>query len=118
MLNIGRLNQRVTIQYPVPVRDSHGGRSVTWTTRATVWACLELAAASREAIQGGQVQALTDYTVTIWYRPDVSVKDRVQVVQRRLTGVAVQTRTLEIQSVQTLTGQPQQLALLCREVQA
>ena len=37
-MRVGRLNKRVTLQYPTRVRDAMGGYVDSWVDAATVWA--------------------------------------------------------------------------------
>lgn len=37
-MQVGRLNKRITLQYPTRVRDAMGGYVDTWEDAATVWA--------------------------------------------------------------------------------
>lgn len=107
MTEIGRLNQRVRIEQPVLAADGQGGHTTTWSLLAVVWALVE-PLTGKEALLASQVTAVLSTAVTIWYRSDLSVKDRI------LLG----TRTLEIASYQDPDGRKDELRLLCSEVQA
>ena len=107
MKRIGRMNQRVRIEQAVSVTDGHGGQSTSWTARAVVWALVE-PLTSREALAAQQVTAVLSTAVTIWFRDDISVKDRI----------CLRDRTLHIESYQDPTGRRDELRLLCSEVQS
>lgn len=104
---IGRLNKRAALQSATATTDGQGGRAKVWATFATVWALVE-PLSGREALNAAQVTATYSTGVTIWYRADVSVKQRL----------VVEGRTLQIDSVQDPTGLKDELRLLCTEVQA
>lgn len=104
---IGRLTQRVRIECPVAVSDGQGGQAVTWALRAVVAALVE-PLTGREALMAQQWSAELSTAVTIWFRSDISVKDRVR----------VGPRTLEIQNYLDPDGRRAELRLLCSEVQA
>ena len=107
MIAPGRLNQRVTIQQPVLTADGHGGNAVTWALRGVCSALVE-PLSGREALQASQLTAVVSTGLTIWFRSDVSVKDRI----------LVGSRTLEIESVFDPTGLREELRVLCSEVAA
>lgn len=106
MKRLGRLNQRVRIEQAVTTTDGHGGQATTWAVRAVVWALVE-PLTSREGIAAQQVTAVLSTAVTIWFRDDISVKDRI----------CLRDRTLQVESYQDPTGRRDELRLLCSEVQ-
>lgn len=103
---IGRLNQRVRIEQSVQVPDGQGGHLQSWSLRAVVWALVEPLTA-RELLLAQQLTAVLNTAVTIWWRADIHVTDRI------LLG----TRTLMISSYQDPTGEHDELRILCAEVQ-
>ncbi len=104
---IGRLNQKIRIERPVHVADGQGGHTTTWSVRAVVWALVE-PLTGREALQAAQVTAVLSTAVTIWFRDDISVTDRI----------LLRDRTIQIESYQDPDGRRDELRLLCSEVQA
>ena len=104
---IGRLNQRATIERAVLTPDGHGGNVTTWALRAVVWALVE-PITGREALMAVQVTAVLNTGVTIWFRNDISVKDRLR----------IGARVLQVESYQDPDGTKDELRLLCSEAQA
>lgn len=89
-MRIGDLTQRVVIESSSATSDSYGGRSLAWSTLATVWAHVKALSGAEALVSGGEkVQARIAYEVTIRYRSDVTT-------QMRLTWGS---RTLWIESV-------------------
>ena len=75
-----QLNRRVLIQQPVTVADEVGGRSVSWSTLATVWAAVTSTKYGRdEDYFGEKLNASHRLDVTIRYRDDVTPKMRLLV---------------------------------------
>lgn len=108
MPTIGEKRKRVRIESPVFVADSQGGRRISsYTLRTTVWAH-ERPLTGKEALQAAQVTAVLSSVWEIWFRDDVSVKDRI----------TYKTRTVNIESIVDPTDQRHELHLLCSEVQA
>ena len=106
-VQIGKLNQFVTLQKPTFVKDAHGGHVTTWSTRADVWAQRVSGQEGAEFIGAGQLTAALPSVWRIWFRTDVSVKDRL----------VVGTDQLQIESVQDPTGLREELILSCVQVQ-
>lgn len=106
-LVIGQLTKRVRIEKKVNTPDGAGGFTVTWAVRDVVWAAVE-PISSREAIQAGAQSGTLLSAITIWYRADVTITDRL----------ILGARTFQIQSYQDPTGNQVALRLLCIEVQA
>lgn len=104
---IGLRNQRVRIEQPTLTSDGQGGNTKAWGVRAVVWALLE-PLTSREALQAAQTTAVLSTALTIVFRSDISVKDRIRVGDR----------TLQIESYQDPDGRQDELRLLCSEVQS
>lgn len=105
--NIGQLNQRVRIEKQVLTPDGHGGNTVTYALRCVVAALVE-PLTSREALQAAQTTAVLSTGVTIWYRNDISSKDRIR----------IGSRVLEVESYQDPDGSRDELRLMCSEVQS
>jgi SPP1 family predicted phage head-tail adaptor len=107
MGTIGQKNQLVTIQKVTLAHDSQGGHTETWSTRARVWA-RERMLTGREAMQAAQVTAVLSSVWEVWFRTDISVKDRI----------VVGNRVLQIESVVDPTSRRAELWLGCSEVQS
>ncbi len=107
MVPIGRRNQLVTIQHATEVSDGQGGTTQTWATLGREWALVEPISGSEGEI-AEQMAAVLTTGVTIPFRTDVSVKDRI----------VLGARTLEIENVQDPTAFREELRLLCAEVLA
>ncbi len=65
-MNIGRLDQRITIQAPAAGQDAFGEPSNSWTVVATVWAGL-LDLTGREFMAAAAVQNVVQTKITIRY---------------------------------------------------
>jgi SPP1 family predicted phage head-tail adaptor len=72
-----------------------------------VWALIE-PLSEREALQAAQKTAVLSTAVTIVYRADISVKNRVR----------IGARVLQVESYQDLDGKKDELRMLCSEAQA
>ena len=63
---IGTLRHRILIEAPSATEDAGGGRAISWTTFATVWA--EIAqTGGRQLVRAGEVEPQTNYRLTIRY---------------------------------------------------
>ena len=80
-MNIGALDRRVTIEYPVAGQDAEFGTpTITWTLLATVWAEVQDVMPSRsEAVKQGLVTARNQTRVRFRYRSDVTSAMRMTV---------------------------------------
>jgi SPP1 family predicted phage head-tail adaptor len=106
-MSIGAKQKHVTIQKATATPDGQGGRTTTWSTRCTVYAH-ERPLSGREAMAAQQVTAVLSSVWEIFYRTDISVKDRI------IFGA----RTLEIEAVIDPTDTRKELWLTCSEKQA
>jgi SPP1 family predicted phage head-tail adaptor len=61
---IGVLRHRITIESPVATQDEGGGRSITWSPLATVWAQIEQTG-GRQLVRAGEVEPQTLYRLTL-----------------------------------------------------
>ena len=75
-LNVGALNQRVTIQQPSTGVDVLGQRVETWSDLATVWAQAQ-PLRGREFFAAGQVHSEASVRFRLRYRSDVTSAMRV-----------------------------------------
>lgn len=107
-MRIGDLRQRVTIQTMTQGSDSSGGTTRTPSTLVSNLPASVLPLAGQEAVAAAQQRSELRTRVTIRYRDDVSVKDRI----------VFGTRTLEIGSIADPDGRRWQLDLICAEVAA
>ncbi len=73
---IGELQHRVTLQSPVETPDEGGGRTLTWTDTATVWARIE-SSAGKQLVRASELETQTNYRLTIRFRSGVSAAMRV-----------------------------------------
>lgn len=100
-MNIGALDQRVTLQARSVVTDAHGQDTITWVDIATVWAQCQ-AVRGREFFAAAQVQQEQTVKVRIRYRADVSP----------LTRLLWQGRAHDITGVVPV-GRKEMLELMC-----
>ncbi|CQR75065.1 Phage head-tail joining protein [Sporomusa ovata DSM 2662] len=76
-MNPGELNCRITLLKETKVPDEQGGFETTYTVRATVWAKL-MTVTTKTIDQFEQLTPEILHRITIRYRSDVAVTDRVQ----------------------------------------
>jgi SPP1 family predicted phage head-tail adaptor len=106
MASIGTKSGRVVIQKVTETGDGQGGKTKTYSTRCKVWAN-ERPLNGREALLAAQVTAVLSTVWEIWFRSDISAKDRI------LDGA----RIVEIESYYDPDGRSRELYLVCSEVQ-
>lgn len=71
-VTVGQMRDRVQLQQPTrPAADSFGQRQPTFSTVATVWACVQ-EMGGQEMTQTQQQREVTRYTITIRYYPGLS----------------------------------------------
>jgi len=107
MGTVGEKEKRIRIEKQVPVADSQGGRTVTYALRAVVFAH-ERPLNGAEALRAAQVTATLSSVWEIWFREDISVKDRIR----------FKSRIVQIEAYIDPTDTREELHLYCREVQA
>jgi SPP1 family predicted phage head-tail adaptor len=105
-MSAGNKAKRIRIEKATMVADSHGTLQPAWSLRCTVWAH-ERAMSGKEAIAAQQVTAVLSSVWEIWYRTDVSVKDRIR----------CGSRVLQIESVIDPSDTRKELYLTCSETQ-
>ena len=76
-MQIGELNRRVDIMRATITRDAFGGEISTWSVLGSVWANIRPGVA-RENLVNEQVQGFQEAVITIRYRSDITIKDRVR----------------------------------------
>jgi len=103
----GSKEKRIRIEQLVLTPNDQGGDTETWALRAVVDAH-ERPLTGREALLAAQVTAVLSSVWELWFRDDISVKDRL----------IFRTRTVEIESVIDPTDTRDELHLFCSEVQA
>ena len=102
----GAKTQQVRIEQSVLLADGQGGNSQGWALRAVVWAAEE-PLTSRDALQAKQLTAVLSCALTINFRDDVRVTDRV----------LIRSRVLRVAAHYDETGRRIELRILCSEVQ-
>lgn len=111
MVHAGDLREVVIIQRRAVSKDAYGTDVETWAERATVRAMVEVGVfRGSEALVYGQrvIQSESPTRVTLRYRGDVSVRDRVN----------WQGRLLNVETVRDPeSGRRRWLELICTEVQ-
>lgn len=75
-MNIGQLDQRVTLQARSVVTDALGQDTITWVDVATVWAQCQ-SVRGREFFAAAQVQQEQTVKVRIRYRADITPLHRL-----------------------------------------
>jgi head-tail adaptor len=107
---IGAKRKRIRIETPNLVPDGQGGTRPgvpPYVLRAVVNAH-ERPLNGKEALYGAQLTAVLSSVWEIWFRDDISVKDRLR----------FRSRVLEIESFQDPTDTRDELYLFCSEAQA
>lgn len=66
-MDIGRLNQRITVQQRTATLDSYGQELNTWNDVATVWANVK-PISGREKMRGMAIESQLTHTVAVRYR--------------------------------------------------
>jgi len=85
---IGRLNKRITVQYPTETADNVGGFTTTWNDLATIWAAIWPTSA-RELIQSmSNVMEIT-HRIRIRYRDDILHNYRISFGTRYFNIVSI-----------------------------
>lgn len=89
MTGAGSLRERVTIERLDIADDGAGGQIETWVRRADVWAEVK-PVKGREIVSGERIVGAETYLITIRYRSDIALSDRI----------VWRGKTLDIDSVQ------------------
>ncbi len=106
-MRIGHLRQRITLQAMTAGSDGQGGGTKTFSTLVANLPAAVVPVSGQEAVQAGAQTSELRTKVTIRYRTDA------RVTQRIVWG----SRTLEIGSIQDPDGRRHSLELFCSEVQ-
>ena len=88
MTRIGKLRHRLTLEAPATTADEIGGRSVTWTPVASVWAVIETVNGN-EVGAGDATQARAFHRITIRHRGDAGPAMRLIMGARVFEIIAV-----------------------------
>lgn len=99
---------QITIQTMTNGTDSQGGTTKTPSTLVANLPASVLPLSGQETIEVGQQRSELRTKVTIRFRTDVSVKDRI----------VLGSRTLQIATISDPDGKRRKLELLCTEVAA
>jgi SPP1 family predicted phage head-tail adaptor len=86
--HIGRLRHRLTLEAPQTTADEIGGRSVSWSPIATIWAAIETATGNEIGAEG-QTDARLFHRITIRHRGDIGPAMRLTKGTRVFEIVAV-----------------------------
>jgi SPP1 family predicted phage head-tail adaptor len=70
------MNKRATLQLEILSNDGQGGFTSNWVNVADVWVGIE-AVKGYEKLQSAQLQAPVDVNITMRYRNDVTVTNRL-----------------------------------------
>lgn len=116
-MDAGELRERITIQSPVAATDTQGGRGVrAWTDFLTNVPAKIVAGGvgerEGERDEAGAIGAHTIWTVTVRYRPTITVEMLVLWRPYRATVV----KQLEVHMVAVRPGRPMFLDLSCGEL--
>lgn len=106
-MTVGNKQKQIRIEQQIAVPDGQGGHTVSYALRAVV-AAHERPLNGQETIRAEQLTATLASVWEIWFREDISVKDRI-----RYKG-----RVAEIESFIDPTDERDELYLYTSEVQA
>jgi len=74
----GQMDRRVTIEKAVTTRTDSGAESIAYETRATVYACKDVALRGMsQSLEADQILSITEYVFTIRAMDGVNAKDRI-----------------------------------------
>lgn len=95
---------RIDIEAQAIGKDAYGQETNGWALVAQVWGKIE-PSGGNESFNSGEVRAVGSYTVTMWYRSDVTTKCRLK----------YGARYFEIESVTNEGETNRKLILTCKE---
>ena len=78
----GLLRQRVQVERPIGTPDEAGGETIAWEAVATLWARIDQAKASEQAV-AGHLAAVVSHKVTLRWRDDLAGGMRITFQDRR-----------------------------------
>lgn len=106
-MQIGKMDQQVTLQSASVSRGAIGGHTETWTDIATVWANIR-DLSGREINAAQAAGSAISKVVTIWYRTDVNARCRVKLPDNTFARIA------HLREIQRKRG----LELYCESINA
>lgn len=104
-MNIGRFNRRIDILKYDVTRDEYGGEIKEWVVVKSLWAYIQPVSGT-EYFKAQQVDAQNITTITIRYRTDITVLNRVK----------YQDKTYEIIGISDVKTDHKMLTLNCKEI--
>lgn len=104
-MDIGRLNRRIDILEFKKERDEYGGEVGQWIKVRTIWAHIAPVSGT-EYFKAQQVDAQNITTITIRYRTDITVLNRVKYLDK----------TYEIIGVSDIHSDHKTIVLNCKEI--
>ena len=104
-MDIGRLNRRIDILKYDVTRDEYGGEIKEWVKVRSVWATISPVSGT-EYFKSQQVEAQNITTITIRYRTDITVLNRVKYLNK----------TYEIIGISDKFTTHKMLILNCKEI--
>lgn len=104
-MKIGNLNRRISILKYEVTRDEYGGEQREWVVQRTLWARIEPVSGT-EYFKAEQVEAQNITTITIRYRTDITVLNRVKYLDK----------TYEIIGISDKFTTHKMLILNCKEI--
>lgn len=76
-MNIGKMNERVTLQSPTETKSRSGEVTLSWSDYATVWASVD-GLSSRDIMQAQQANVIASHRIRIRYKDGVSHEHRIK----------------------------------------
>ena len=104
-MKIGNLNRRISILKYEVTRDEYGGEQREWVVQRSLWARIEPVSGT-EYFKSQQVEAQNITTITIRYRTDISVLNRIKYLDK----------TYEIIGISDNHTSHKMLTLNCKEI--
>lgn len=104
-MDIGRLNRRIDILKYDVTRDEYGGEIKEWLKVKSVWATISPVSGT-EYFKSQQVEAQNITTITIRYRTDITVLNRIKYLDK----------TYEIIGISDNHTSHKMLTLNCKEI--
>ena len=104
-MDIGRLNRRIDILKYEVTRDEYGGEQREWVKVKSLWASIQPVSGT-EVFRSQQVDAQNVTTITIRYRKDVTVLNRIKYLDK----------TYEIIGNPDVNSDHKMMTLNCKEI--
>jgi|TARA_Y100001938_G_C8075672_1_gene425901 SPP1 family predicted phage head-tail adaptor len=109
---VGKMQHRLALQSPSRTTDGGGSGRTTFSTIATVWGRIE-AKGGAERFFGDQNEGRTTHTITIRFRRNITIKNRI--VYQFTSDNVLYTRTFNIKRVENKNERDKYLELFCEE---